>query len=359
MTNAQTKWEKQSLRVLRAWLHSKLAAWLTNPKHLLFTLVIAVFLSFYVWLLFFLPSAEVLTAASIQTEKISFEDVFEKSAFPVYGMRASVSDATSPALAALDRQCVDGLFHPTRFARVTYGRVGQGPLEIDVARGSVASTETTPVLGAYEARNGDRPLKIVAPIYFEWDKKCAEDHAASGGLATQNETFPPPLPVWGTISVGGEFQPITTPGLPPPRLLLSGDIRVSAHSIHISDKLGFVDKPTIYTVTSLHLPVGSRLVAAPEDDGKAGNATNWWGVVYVDSSKPALSAEVATNASKLLTYHANLSKPDLIQVATLTQLTNDPQIIRLHFCMVVVISFFGILGWFAEKLYRSREKKDK
>jgi hypothetical protein len=349
---------RRRLRVVRRWAATKGGAWLSNPKHIGFTLIVALLLAFYIWIFFFLPSAEVLTAVSIQTERVSFEDVSEKAAFPVYGMRISVDSAGDPALAALDQQCVDGLFRPTRYAVVTYGRVGLGPLEIDVARGSVPSSDRDPVLGVFERRSNDRPLKMTTPVYFEWDKACAMAHVQAGGLATKNESFPPPLPVWGRLSIGGEFRPISRPGLPEPRLLIGGQIRVSARSIHVSDKLKSIDKPTLYPVASLDVPVGSRLVAAADDaSGPRGLVTNWWGLTYVDSSKPALTLEAATNASKLQVYHANLSEPDVIEVATLTQLTNDPQIKRLHFWLAVLVSFFGASGWIAEKIYRSREKK--
>jgi len=140
-------------------------------------------------------------------------------------------------------------------------------------------------------------------------------------------------------------------------LLLSGQLRVSARSIHLPFLPNAVDKPTIYPVTTLDFPVGSRLSAIPDAEaGAKGFMTNWWGVAYVDSSKPALTVEVATNADNLLVYHANVSQPDIIQVATLTQFFNDPLILRIHFFIAMFATVCGIVFWFADKKFEQWQK---
>jgi hypothetical protein len=66
--------------------------------------------------------------------------------------------------------------------------------------------------------------------------------------------------------------------------------------------------------------------------------------------------EVATNADELLIYHANLSHADVIEVATLNQIFNDPQILRIQFLIGIFASICGIIFWFLDKKFEQWEK---
>lgn len=299
------------------------------------------------WLYWVLPEPDVLSIADVLTERISYEDPTERSAFPVYGMRASL-----PSEPALDGQCVDGLFKPLRYARVTYERVGEGGLEIEVEPGHTPPGDQQPLLGIFQTAKDGTPIKVTGSAYFGWDSDCVAAYAEARGRARSDEIRPPPLPIWGIVSIGSEYQAINAPGLPRARLLLSGQLRVSARSLRLP---GYREQ-VLYPVTNVDLPVGSRLEAEPLTSTPGAYVT-WWGTAYVDSQKPSLVVEVATDAKELLIYHPIRSEPDVIKVATLTQLMNDPHIARASSFVAIFAACAAAVSWLVSRLFQMFSQK--
>jgi hypothetical protein len=130
---------------------------------------------------------------------------------------------------------------------------------------------------------------------------------------------------------------------------------VSARALEIPPRfLGL--RATLYPVTVLDLPVGSRLEtyapqkeSPPPDDQQekdgAGFVANWWGAVYVDSEKPALDVELATDTPKLALYRPNLGEPDIIEVTRLNQLFEDPNLIKAFKMLAALGTLIALCWW--------------
>lgn len=276
------------------------------------------------------PAAEVLSTASISTEKIRYVDYADRTAIPVFGMRWD-----------LEGPCVDGRLLPKAPAEVVYGRTGTGPLEIEIMPGA-GGKEGDDILAVYLPRGEGTSKDIRTRIYLQWDNACAKT-PSSQARRHPGEESPPPLPVSGSISIGQEPTMSMAAGLPKPQLLLSGRLSVSARA------LGYFSPRTLYPVKDVILPVGSRLEAG---DGFAasGGSPRWWGVAMTDAGKPGLSVEVSTEASRFLLFHPGPRnrEADIIHVSRLTQLGEDPGLQRLNFALmfviVSVVAFF-VAGW--------------
>lgn len=310
------------------------------------SIVGSLFVGAYVLVLVLIPPPDVLTSVVAQTELIRFEDPAGMAAFPVYGMRAVDDSGSSPTI---DGQCVDGLISPNPAARISYGRVGGGGVEIRLIRSPSAPQSMGPVIATYEAREAGTALPIRGPLFLAWDARCVREHQAALPDAL-GEDKPPPLPVWGQVVLGGEFKPIRVAGMPEPRMLLSGEMQISARSV------GWLGPPTLYHAGAEVLPVGSRLEAETDGVGYGpGERPNWWGTVVVSPDQPALSVMLATDTHRFRLFHANQDKADIITVSGLTQLIDDPAIRRGHLVLAgltlvpLVFKFFSwaydLRGW--------------
>lgn len=286
-----------------------------------------------------------VSQVSAITERVEFEVTQPRlAALPVRRMRIATSDP------ALDGKCINGLILPVLKANVVYGRIGYGPLSIRIVPPD-ASLQGA-IAGEFEPDSGGKSLPLKGSTYMETDESCAE------GPGKKEPASNPPssnaLPIWGKARVGSEFKGMSGPD-PDPTLLLSGQITVSARTVAVlSGFLGF--RATIYPVTVLDLPVASRLEAynpppksPPAGDQQENDETeivaNWWGTAYVDSEKPALSVELATDTAQLALYRPNLSEPDVIEVSSLNQIFDDPNLIMVYKATGVVMILVALCKW--------------
>ena len=180
--------------------------------------------------------------------------------------------------------------------------------------------------------------------------------------------MPPPLQIWGKARVGSEFKAIRSPD-PDPTLLLSGQITVSARAVEFPPRfLGL--RATLYPVTVLDLPVGSRLETYASQQGSppsgdkrekdgADFVANWWGTAYVDIEKPALDVELATDTPKLALYRPNLREPDIIEVTHLNQVFEDPNLIKVYKMLATLGTLVALGWWFQDAFSFTRRKENK
>ncbi len=288
-----------------------------------------------------------LSQVSALSERVEFEVTQPRlAAVPVRQMRIATGDP------ALDGKCIDGLILPVLKANVVYGRVGYGPLSIRIVPPDAG--QQSAIAGEYEPDGDGRTLALKGSTYIETDESCAQGSARKQPPANPLSSMLLPLPIWGKARVGSEFKGMKSPD-PDPTLLLSGQITVSARALEIPPRfLGL--RATLYPVTVLDLPVGSRLeayapqqVSPPPDDKQekdgADFVANWWGAAYVDREKPALSVELATDTPKLALYRPNLGEPDIIEVTRLNQLFEDPSLIKAYKMLAALGTLIALCWW--------------
>jgi hypothetical protein len=288
-----------------------------------------------------------VSQVSALTERVEFEVTQPGlAAVPVRQMRIATGDR------ALDGRCIDGLILPVLKANVIYGRVGYGPLSIRIVPPDTGPQSA--ISAEYEPDSHSGALALKGSTYIETDESCAQGSARKQPPANPLSSVPMPLPIWGKARVGSEFKGMKSPD-PDPTLLLSGQITVSARALEIPPRfLGL--RATLYPVTVLDLPVGSRLEtyapqkeSPPPDDQQekdgAGFVANWWGAVYVDSEKPALDVELATDTPKLALYRPNLGEPDIIEVTRLNQLFEDPNLIKAFKMLAALGTLIALCWW--------------
>jgi hypothetical protein len=265
-----------------------------------------------------LPSADVLSAAEIHTEYISFKVIdSRKAAFYVNGLMISELGRSG--------SCTTGLLSPGLNTTVIYGRVGDGPVEVTIMPPPEA---TAAAVGLLDRADGKPLVRYTEAIAMRQDRACFKPDA--GGPAMR-------LPIWGSVQVGREFQPAAGPGPAEPSMLIGGKLQVSAHAVFTR---------SLYDVRSITLPVASRLESS--DRGAI-----WWGMAYVDPQKSALIAALATEAPVLSLYRPSQSKAEIISVTTLTQLTDDPNLILIYIVMLALGFLVTIAEWWAKHWYET------
>jgi hypothetical protein len=299
---------------------------------------------------------------SALTERIEFTVTQPRlAAIPARQMRIGTNEP------ALDGKCIDGLVIPALHAKVVYGRVGYGPLSIRIVPPD--DSPRNAATGEFDPSDEGRSVALSGDTYIETDRSCAENSLQKQAIADPSLDIPLPLPIWGIARVGSEFKGVESSS-PDPRLLLSGQMKVSARAVEFPHGiLGM--HATLYPVAELDLPVGSRLEAydveshklplkgAPSADG-AEFVPNWWGTAYVDSEKPGLNVELATDTPKLALFHPNQHEPDIIEVSRLNQIFEDPNLIKVYKLLGVLTLAAAFSNWLLKAIQTvERETEDK
>jgi hypothetical protein len=303
-------------------------------------------------LVFQLLSARVQTISQISalTERVEFVVAQPGlAAIPVRQMRIATGEP------ALDGRCTEGLILPAFHANVIYGRVGYGPLSIRIVPPDAPSGN--PSAGNFQPTAGGRTFALPGGAYLETDSACGQGSSKEQVSARLPQDIPLPMPIWGRAKIGPEYTGVESSN-PEPRLLLSGQMKVSAKAVEIAP--GFLDlRATLYPVTVLDLPVGSRLetypsqpkspptAGKPDKDG-APSEPNWWGTAYADSQKPALNLELATDTPKLALYRPNGHEPDVVEVSRMNQIFEDPNLIKLYKLLGAFAIAAAVLKWLVE-----------
>jgi hypothetical protein len=288
-----------------------------------------------------------VSQVSALAERVEFEVTQPRlAAIPVRQMRIATSDP------ALDGKCINGLIIPVLKANVIYGRVGYGPLSIQIVPPD--ADQQNVIAGEFEPSDNGRALSLKGSTYLEVDASCARNTAQEQSSANPTASIPLPLPIWGKAKIGSEFKGIKSSD-PDPTLLLSGQIKVSARAVEFLPWLLDL-RATLYPVTALDLPVGSRLEtyippqrkSPPDsefDKDRAEFLSNWWGTAYVDSEKPALNVELATDTPKLALYRPNRHEPDIIEASRMNQVFEDPNLVKLYKLFGVFALAAAFSGW--------------
>jgi hypothetical protein len=313
----------------------------------IFTILVGIAICVGLLAVFDAISSRVQSVALVSslTERVEFVVTQPRlAAIPVRQMRIASDDST------LDGKCISGLILPGLNANVIYGRVGYGPLSIRIVPSDADRQNST--AGEFDPGDGGKAVALKGSTDIETDQSCPQDAVQKQAIADPSFAIPLPLPIWGKARIGSEFKGVESSD-PDPRLLLSGQIKVSAQAVELlSGRLGM--RTTLYPVTNLDLPVGSRLEAyAPESpkasphDESSQNGTdfipNWWGTAYVDSEKPALNVELATDTAKLALFRPNQHDPEIIEVSRLNQVFEDPNLIKVY-KLLGVFSITATLG---------------
>lgn len=306
--------------------------------------LIALLALYILFVFYILPGAEVLSTAEIHTEHVSFDVIdSQKAAFHIAGMR--VAELGSSA-----GNCEKGLFTPSLGADVTFGRIGKGPVEItitpdagrsDAAAGLLDRDESERPAGR-QARPGQR---FVRPIAMQQDRACLNIGPEAGFPAVR-------LPIWGRAQIGREFRPAASVSSPEPSLLIDGKLVVSAHRAFAT----WLFDTSLYEVRSVTLPVASRLEALRPDE--SGRDAIWWGIASIDPDKTALIVNVATEAPRLALYRPYRTEADIISVSWLTQLTDDPSIIRVQIWLLGVAALAAVAEWAGKHMFDWFDRSD-
>lgn len=326
--------------------------------HLALTVGFGIVFFFALVVLFEAISSHVQSVSQVSalTERIEFVVTQPRlAAIPVRQMRIATD------VPALNGKCINGLILPALNADVIYGRVGYGPLSIRIVPPDADQQHT--VAGEFDPGDGGRTMALKGNTDIETDQSCAPNALQKQAYPSAFASVPLPLPIWGKARIGSEFKGIASSD-PEPRLMLSGQMKVSARAVEfLPGVLGI--RSTLYPVTDLDLPVGSRLEtytpqqkSASQNDAPAQDVAelmaNWWGAAYVDSEKPALDVELATDASKLALFHPNQHEPDIIEVSRLNQIFEDPNLIRVYKLLGVFAISAAMCKWLADAFQLSK-----
>jgi len=297
--------------------------------------------------LWVVPRPPVLSTVSAVTELVSIEKPNPAlAAFSIYGMKGRLGDEEST-------ECFDGVITPSENSRMTYGRVGYGPLEITIAPHDKSGGD----IGTYLPNGQPDAVRLKGSLYLQWDpttcgKTIPAELVGTGGSGapTAEKIGPPKLPIYGYASFGDEGAAMVSPGQPKPMHLISAQLKMSARSL-VSNAL--------YDVTDLTIPVGSRIVGdgPPPPGTTSPERAAWWGAVYADPEKPSLSVEAATTSAKIYVIHPYQQNADTVEVPGWARLFYDPALVKGYIIFAVLIASTRLgfsTGQFRHGLKKSR-----
>ena len=209
-------------------------------------------------------------------------------------------------------RCMAGTLIPAPDAIIEIVRIGSAPMRVSI-RGDAESA------GAVEFEGGRRET-LPAAAHLVANLACG----APGVVR---------VPIWGAVSLGDDMRGgAGDPGA----LLLDGEISVSARSI----SLGGLLPRTLYHVTTLPIPVGSRVSETGADNAPAG--TLWAGFVEIDPAGRAMQFRAQTEARNLKIFIPGQDVADdhSLRVGLFVPLFEDPYLLPLQ---VVFASFLILL----------------
>lgn len=271
----------------------------------------------YVVLSITLPPPATVSVIDAESESLRFDVMNpDLAAFRLGGMRLIDPDADD------DPACIAGLLVPALDARVTY-RLEEIGLVVGV-RG------TGPSAGRIE-REGP-PLALPAEAWLVPDAACPGH-------------FPRRLPVVGPTVLGEELRPESLDPAGGARPLVSGTIAVYGRAIEVDIGI-YSAEATLYPVSEIELPGGSRLFAGPAD----GRPPPWHGFVTPGACDPdgtcaAFAVQVSTGATTLHLVRPGVEvKPEVIAISTFARLFSDPSIVFLWVLVGVLSLIIQTMG---------------
>jgi hypothetical protein len=306
------------MRMLSAWRWAVIAS-------------VAIGYPLFLWLLPRAPTVSVIHAVAEQMSFTVLVPEMSRLRLPGFSARTEIAAAAprratgSAALGASKALCPGGLLEPAAGTRITYRRIGDGPMRIVLDR-----VDDKPV-GEFkgQAQPVSRELAKASWLVLEAAEACE---------GTSAKRFP----VQGVAEIGDELRPETQINEPSSAPLLEGRIEIYGRTV---DLLAFQKdrRPRIYPVTEMALPPGSRIAEAPPlvaGIGKAANASPekapWSGFAMIDET--ALKIELTTEAPALALYRpGGAIEPEILNVGIFAQLTNDPNIVALQAAAVLLI----------------------
>ncbi|MDD3444918.1 MAG: hypothetical protein PHS60_05880 [Zavarzinia sp.] len=254
----------------------------------------------YVTLSLGLPSPETVSVIEARSESAEFTVLNPDLATLRLGAMRLV-DPTSDA----DPACVDGLLVPALGAVARYQLAEDGIL--------IAVTTAAAAAGRIE-RQGQPDLTLPAEAWLIPAPDCPGRP-------------PRRLPLVGPLVLGEELRPDTFEGSSHP--LIDGRLAVYGRAIAVD--LGiYRSAPTLYPVSEITLPGGSRLFAPPVD----GQSVPWHGFVSPGACGEAgcdpFTVQASTMAKTLhLVRPGTGVQPEVISISAFAQLFSDPSIVYL------------------------------
>jgi hypothetical protein len=278
----------------------------------------AIFILTYTFILLLLPAPITISNISALTETVTFTiKDRQMGAVPIAGMK-HIGQAPAPG-------CLSGILIPDVNAVLSYKRQLSGDIAISLLKG----------MAGFQSSDNNTSLRIQAPASFVVETSCQKmvDGKSVCKDKPDDEGCPAlRLPISGFLQVGEEPRPFAA-DQDPPAILIEGRLKVIARSVNL-----LWSGSGLYPVTEIELPVGSRVLADPDEAG-----TGWWGTVYIDPGRVGLQVQLATEASRLLVFRANTTRADEISVSKLAQAFLDPVLVRLQIVFGAGLAFAQLL----------------
>lgn len=289
-----------------------LGPWLRRHWHLL--AVPACCLLYVAWVIS-LPAPDAIATVSAEVERIEFTVHDPRLAsFPVGGMRI-VHQEAHPGARLAAGECISGLLRPDLGAIVAYELAGRAPLTVSIEQGGAV----------HEPPAGGAATRVSAPFVLEEaSKQCGAEHGEA----------PHRLPIRGDLRIGVEMRPAAR-GRVTPGLLLEGKLRVQVralHTLHVGRQ-----PSTLYSGPEIELAAGARVQA---DAGR--RPQTWFGTALVPDDAASLRVLASTEAPNLLVFRPGRTDPDVIRITALTQVFEDPNVVRLQMLVLGVIAIIAL-----------------
>jgi hypothetical protein len=270
---------------------------------------------------------EVYVTISAHTEYLQF--TVEDSEIARFGFKqAKVSTANSFDPPRIKADCKPGIFTPAVGSVVTYRYQPDGT-----------------VLATADAQNNAPSgwLSIAGSEMEPMDETTFVDLSRSGCTDQTTDQTIPKLPVWGPAEIGQELR--AAEGFNSrPLLLLSGTLSMYARAVPF---LGTYGERTLFPVSSIELPTGSRLSETPKvgDNGEPVAFHRWWGVVYVGPGEASsFTAELATFAPSLTLLHPGSDRGgDIISAGVFTRFVGDPNTKRAGVIFALALAVIPVI----------------
>ncbi len=275
-------------------------------------------------ILYLLPAPQIISTLEAVAERVVVTVIDQRQSSFIVGQVTMSGERIGN-----DGSCVAGLVRPVRGATIIYSRLGnEEGIRIELLPPGSDDAAATAEFVPLNANDGET---LHGALAF----RHARDKCGDAGEAIAR------LPIHGWLRVGEEQQPPARARPVSPSLLHGGTLDVAANAIS-----GLGMRPSVYQVTTVKLPVGSRVEVST--DQRQDPRSFWWGFVDASEDKPALSVHAATEAESLSIYRPGEARSAHIQVGALAQIFNDPNLTRIQVLVTALILIFTIMATAAE-----------
>jgi hypothetical protein len=290
-------------------------------------------------LVFLIPPPPTIAVIQAITEFVSYDVVVPDLAQLRLGGYALTYEAGADSLlltknvgspTAKKPICLSGVLTPTTGARISYKRLGTGPVSVVVER-----TDDKPA-AVFTLTSGEAPAALQKSSWIRREASTGDsDDNEKPKSAACNGTPSTRLPIYGPTQIGTPLRPQAAGEESSSGVMIEGTVDLFAKTIEIGRIREGANRIYPTAIAAMNLPPGSQISEFLE---KGQPPAPWAGFVKLDTDQ-ALDIRVTTPATHIQILRPGIGmQPKTLAAGLFAQLTHDPVVLSLQVLAVFVFS---------------------